>query len=86
MSSLSVNFYSPEKGGAARRAAPVAASRGFEYWRCPDCRYCLDVKLEAVSNRCSHSDTPAGAVIDGVEWEEGGDFCADFEPAAGDHP
>ena len=83
MSSLSVNFYSPENGGAARWAAPVAASQGFEYWRCPDCRHCLELNLDAASNRCSHPNTPAGAVIDGVEWDEGEDFCADFEPRAG---
>lgn len=82
MCPLSVNFYSPENGRAARRPAPVAAFRGFEYWRCPDCRHCLELNLDAASNRCDHPGTPPGAVIDGVEWDEGGDFCPDFESRA----
>ena len=83
MNPLSFNFYSTENGNAARSLAPVATAHGFEYWRCPDCRYCLELRLPAASNRCAHPNTPAGAIIDGVEGEEGGDFCLDFEPRAG---
>jgi hypothetical protein len=86
MSSLSANFYSSERVSEARAEAPVSAARGFAYWRCPDCRHCMDLNSRASSNRCSHPNTPAGAVIDGVEWDEGGDFCPDFESAAGESP
>jgi hypothetical protein len=84
VTALSLNFYSPDNGNAARSLAPIAAAQGFEYWRCPDCRYCLNLNLKAAANRCSHPLTPEGALIDGVEWEEGGDFCLDFEPKSGE--
>lgn len=86
MGSPGLNFYSTEKANEARQAATISASRGFEYWRCPDCRHCLELNLDAASNRCDHPGTPSGAVIDGVEWDEGGDFCLDFEPAARGNP